>query len=55
MSFAFRLPIVYTFNPLYNDTRYNDKIRLKDNLTGTNSSPRNYARPLHLILQEMCF
>ena len=40
-------------NPLYTDTRYNDKIRYNDNLNATKPSPkrcqlmRNYARILH--------
>ena len=42
--------LVYTVNPLYIDTRYNDKIRYNDNLNVTKPAlkrwqlMRNYAR-----------
>ena len=59
------LCIKYTFitnNPLYTDTRYNDKIRYDDNLTVTKPSLKrsqlvtNYARILYLILlRNICF
>ena len=46
----------YTGNPLYTDTRYNDKIRYNDYLTVTKPSlkryqlVKNYTRILYLIL-----
>ena len=48
--------IAYTDNPLYTDSRYNNKIRYNDNLAVTKPSLKreqlvaNYERILYLIL-----
>ena len=51
-----------TDNPLYTDTRFNDKIRQNDNLNVTKPSQKrkrlvsNYTRILYLLLQRnICF
>ena len=44
--------LTYSVNPLYTDTRCNDKIRYNDNLTGTKFAQEvvgNYARILYLL------
>ena len=47
-----------TVNPLYTDTRYNDKIRYNDNLNVTKPSlkrwrlMKNYAKTLHKIFKQ---
>ena len=51
----------YTVNPLYTDTRYNDKIRYNDNLNVMKHSLRrwrlmkNYAKTLHKIFKQHMF
>ena len=46
-----------TDNPLYANTRYNDKIRFNGNLSRNQELVTHYARILYLILinKETCF
>ena len=56
MDVKFPVPHYVTDNPLYTDTRYNDKVRYNDNLTVTKPSLNrsqlvtNNATILYLIL-----
>ena len=55
LRYPYTVP-TYTVNPLYTDTRYNDKIHYNNNLTSTKPSLKrrqlilNYANKFYLVL-----